>query len=162
MKTLTIFFLLFAIGTHAQQPAPDLRIGLVADPQYADKDDRGARFYRRSLPKLDTAVRALNREAVDFTVVAGDLVDMGPKDLRPVMDRLANLDSPAHVLLGNHDYMDATDTDCLHKFFRMPAPYYAVEKGKWVFVLLNTNEIAPYAALPGTEKHAEWEKCAIN
>jgi len=159
-KTLTPLLLTLMPFFHAQAQrlSPDLRIGLIADPQYADKDDRGVRLYRRSLPKLDTAVHALNQEGVDFTVVVGDLVDMGTKDLRPVMDRLADLKNPVHVLLGNHDYVDAADTDSLHKAFGMPAPYYAVERGKWVLILLNTNEISPYAALPGTEHYGEWEK----
>jgi len=160
MKTLTIFSLCLRLGfdAMAQQLSPNLRIGLIADPQYADRDDRGARFYRRSLQKLDTAVRDLNWESVDFTVVAGDLVDLGTKDIRPVMQRLDKLDRPAHILLGNHDYVDAPNPDSLFRVFGMPAPYYTVEKGKWVFVLLNTNEISPYSAPPGTEGYGEWER----
>jgi len=160
MSIFAIVFLCLRLGFGAmgQQTGPDLRIGLIADPQYADQDDRGLRFYRRSLPKLDTAVRALNHASVGFTVVVGDLVDQGTKDLWPVMQRLENLDSPAHILLGNHDYVDTPDPDGLFRLFRMPAPYYLVEKGKWVFILLNTNEISSYSTLPGTERHAEWKK----
>jgi len=157
-KTALLFFLCFmARSAMAQQPALDLRIGLIADPQYADKDDRGTRFYRGSLPKLDAAVRALNQEAVDLTLVVGDMVDEGMKSIAPVMWRLGKLDKPVRVLLGNHDYVDPEDPDGVYRLFGMPAPYYTVEKGKWVFILLNTNEISPYAAPPGTENHSAWE-----
>ncbi|ULT25826.1 metallophosphoesterase [Sphingobacterium sp. E70] len=58
---------------------------------------------------MDSAVTAINREGVDFTVMLGDLVDVGPKDLQPALQRLNKLKSPVYNILGNHDYVDVDD-----------------------------------------------------
>lgn len=134
-----------------------LHIGLIADPQYADKDDAGNRHYRASLAKLDSAIDHFNQLPVDFTVVMGDLIDESPDDLPPVLQRLYNLQTPVYKLLGNHDYSDAPDKKNVYRAFDMEAPYYTFEKENWVFVVLNTNEIAEYSTDAGTPPYREWE-----
>ena len=37
----------------------------------------------------------------------------------------------------------------------MPAEYYSFKKGDWLFIMLNTNEIASYSNIKGTWKEAE-------
>ncbi|GAA4180728.1 metallophosphoesterase [Sphingobacterium ginsenosidimutans] len=152
---LPLLFILFYSMGKAQSV---IRIGLIADPQYADKDTRGSRFYRNSLDKLDSAVTAINREGVDFTVMLGDLVDVGPKDLQPALQRLNKLKSPVYNILGNHDYVDVDDGGHLYKLYKMPNPYYTVEKGEWLFILLNTNELADYATKAGSGQREAWKK----
>lgn len=157
MKT-RIFFLLLLLGSfwaHAQQKA--LQIGLIADIQYADKADRGTRFYRASLEKLSESVKALNEAQVDFTVVLGDLVDEGPKDLQPVKDRLKQSRAPVYSLLGNHDYVAVKDPYSLYKTLEMPAPYYTVDQAGWRFIFLNTNELSSYATVPGSKQETEFK-----
>lgn len=156
LLTIMLFVLLQSFG-QAQEKL-QLRVGLIADPQYADKDTKGSRFYRNSLLKLDTASKTINKEDVDFTVVLGDLVDVGIQDILPVKQRLGNLKSPVYNILGNHDYVDLKDGSKLYKEFGMPSPYYIIEKDKWIFILLNTNELSDYATKPGSTLHQEWEK----
>ncbi|MFM9952495.1 MAG: twin-arginine translocation signal domain-containing protein, partial [Opitutaceae bacterium] len=50
-------------------------IGLVADAQFADIDDKGTRFYRNSLKKLGDAVEHFNGRNLDFCAHLGDLID---------------------------------------------------------------------------------------
>jgi len=146
------------ITNHAQERAPKLRIGLIADPQYADKDSKGSRFYRNSLLKLDTATQVINEERADLTVVLGDLVDAGIKDLIPVKQRLALLKSPVYNIMGNHDFVDVKDGNQLYRELAMSAPYYTVQKDNWIFILLNTNELSEYATKVGSPEHTEWQK----
>ena len=44
---------------------PILKIGLVADPQYADKPTVGKRYYRESLWKLKEAIDTFNYNNVE-------------------------------------------------------------------------------------------------
>ncbi len=153
-----LFFFSGNIAVDAQQKA--LRIGLIADIQYADKADRGTRFYRASLNKLKESVMALNKEQTDLTVVLGDLVDEGPKDLAPVTDLLKQSHSPVYSLLGNHDYESVKAPYSLYKMLGMPAAYYSVDRAGWRFIFLNTNELSSYATVPGSKEEAEFKLLA--
>jgi 3',5'-cyclic AMP phosphodiesterase CpdA len=155
--TLTLCVLLQTVG-HAQEAHRKVRLGVIADPQYADKESKGSRFYRNSLLKLDTATSVINDQEVDFTVVLGDLVDAGMKDILPVQQRLATLKQPVYNILGNHDFVDVEDGSTLYKQFAMPSSYYIIEKDQWIFILLNTNELSEYATKEGSSQREEWKK----
>ncbi len=123
-----------------------IRLGLVADIQYADCDAAGNRYYRSSLEKLEQAVEELNREGVAFTVNLGDLVDRDTEqNLGPVMERLGELDAPVYNITGNHDYGGVTDNEALYRRMGMRGEggYYSVREAGWRFVMLNTNEREP-------------------
>lgn len=134
---------------------PLVRFGLIADVQYADAEPRINRFYRNSLDKLADCVRVLNAEQVDFTINLGDFVDKTVKELPPVLMRLGKLEKPLYNTTGNHDYGEVTDNASLYKRLGMPSAYYSFEKKGWKFIVLNTNEIAPYANIKGTPKEQE-------
>lgn len=141
--------------TYAQQMENPLRIGLIADPQYADKADGKTRFYRNSLEKLDDAVQRFNSGSLDMTIVLGDMVDEGPKDAKPIIDRLKKLTMPFYLILGNHDYPKEYKANVFKKF-GMPAEYYAIDKGNWIFLFLNTNELSSYATKQGSALSKEY------
>lgn len=151
-------FLLLVLScaqSFAQVGHRPLRIGLIADIQYADKEDSRTRFYRSSVPKLDEAVQFLNNEQLAFTVVMGDLVDEGPKDLQPILSLLDRLKAPHHHILGNHDFPKVFEKDVFKKF-QMPKEYYSIDKSDWKFIFLNTNDLASYAVEPGSAKEKEF------
>ncbi len=139
----------------AQVENQPFKIGLIADIQYADKEDAKTRFYRSSIAKLQQAIQALNQEKLVFTVVLGDLVDEGPKDLTPILSSLNNLNAPYFNLLGNHDYPKFFEKD-VYKKFHMPREYYALDKNGWKFIFLNTNELASYAVETGSDREKEF------
>ncbi|MFA7473775.1 MAG: metallophosphoesterase [Spirosomataceae bacterium] len=151
---LFLFSLLFTCGI-AQ---PIMRIGVIADIQYADIEPAGTRFYRNSLKKLEDCVAELNREKVDFSVNLGDLVDRNPADLEAIMSRLRALHKPFYNTPGNHDYEGVDNNDQLYQRMGMPSSYYSFTNGNWTFIMLNTNEVASYANIKGTQleqEHAE-------
>jgi|GEM_PF-4449083 len=85
---LLIILLLCALLTDnslGQQKTFPLKIGLIADPQYAYQDTKGIRYYSNSLSKLYAATTAINTAQVNFTVMVGDPVDAGTKDLIPTL-----------------------------------------------------------------------------
>ncbi|GHV14814.1 phosphatase [Bacteroidia bacterium] len=140
----------------AQNDTSIIRIGLIADIQYCDCDKSGNRYYRNTLQKLVECVDDLNGKEVQFTINLGDLVDRDtPRNIDSVLIRLDKLDAVVYNLTGNHDYGDVQDNDQLYKRLNMPGEYYSFNKGNWHFIMLNTNEIASYANVKGTEKDVE-------
>lgn len=136
-----------------------IRFGIIADIQYCDCDTRGSRYYRDVLKKLDACVTDLNNEQVQFTINLGDLVDRNtPNNLEAVTSRLDKLNNTVYNLTGNHDY-ENVQNDQLYKLLHMPAEgYYSFRKGNWNFIMLNTNEIASYANIKGTDKEPEFSE----
>jgi len=88
--------------------AVPLRIGLLADVQFADKPDEGPRRYRAALGGLERAVARLNAAAPDLVVQLGDLVDGREReedtaaDLDRVLAVLGGLEAPLLHVVGNH------------------------------------------------------------
>ena len=161
MKKVSVFFcfgfllLLTVNQLHAQLAQPVIRFGLIADPQYADADSRGTRFYRNSLKKLEDCVAAFNQEKLPFMIDLGDITDRNPADLDPVLQVLRKFRSPVYTTPGNHDYKAISSNEALYRKLGMPAAYYSFKKGNWRFVMLNTNEIAAYSNVTGTWKEQE-------
>lgn len=139
----------------AQHPKPILRIGLIADIQYADAQTRGTRYYRNSLNKLRDCVKDLNKQNVHFSLNLGDIIDRDAKDLDPVLMILKDLKKPIHTTTGNHDYHGITENKALYTKLGMPAEYYSFKQKGWLFIMLNTNEVASYANVAGTWKEKE-------
>lgn len=94
-------------GNGKQVKGP-LRIGLVTDVHYADKQTRGTRNYRNSLDKLSSAVAHFNKMKVDFVVELGDFIDAADsaseemKNLQRIESVYRQARCPRHHVLGNH------------------------------------------------------------
>lgn len=158
-RAITIFFLsVFSLTvSYSQGFAQSLKIGLISDPQYADKENGKTRFYKNSLEKLELAVQSLNKQDLDITVVLGDMVDEGPKDAKPIIDRLNKLKMPFYPILGNHDYPGEFQAN-VYKDFSMPSSYYVLDKGSWKLLFLNTNELSSYSTKRGSALEKEFLK----
>lgn len=89
-----------------------VKIGLIADIQYADRDDREFCRFRSTLDRLAQLVELFNSEGVDLVVQLGDVVDgHGPEeaqrertrqDLDRVLKILDSLKAPLEHVIGNH------------------------------------------------------------
>lgn len=137
------------------QDEPVIRFGLFADTQYGNCDSNGSRYYRNSLKKLADCVDSLNNREVQFTLNLGDIIDRNQEDLDSVMVCLGRLENKIYHITGNHDYKGVTENKILYEKLGMPSEYYFFKEKNWVFVFLNTNEVATYSNTKGTEKEQE-------
>lgn len=137
----------------AQGPA--LRIGAIADCQYADEDDNGERRYRLSPAKLREAVETFRREPVDFAVHLGDFIDKDWESFATVLPIARQLGRPWHFVLGNHDLLVAEDRKLqVPERLGMPARYYSFVQRDWLFVVLDGNDVSTYGWPQGSPELA--------
>lgn len=150
--TILILCISSGIATAQEINKPIIKFGLIADIQYCDCDASGSRFYRNSLNKLDESVEELNKQNVDFSINLGDLVDRDTEsNIDSVLVRLKELNTVVHNTTGNHDYGGIKNNQDLYNKLNMPAAYYSFEQSEWLFIMLNTNEVATYANIEGTK-----------
>ena len=126
-------------------------IGLVADAQYADANDKGTRFYRRSLRKLGDAVEQFNGRDLAFCVHLGDLIDREWRSFDEILQPLARSRQRWHHLLGNHDFdvLEVHKPDVPRRM-GMTARYGSFDHGGFRFAMLDTNEVSTYAPVAGS------------
>jgi len=137
---------------------PEIRIGIFADVQYCDSEPFFDTYYSKSLPKLEEAVKYMNKKDVDFTINMGDLVDRNFSDFDVTLPVLSQLNNKLISIAGNHDFTGVTNNQAVYDKLSMPAEYFTYELPghDWLFVFLNTNEIASYANVKGTPKEEEY------
>jgi manganese-dependent ADP-ribose/CDP-alcohol diphosphatase len=127
--------------------------GVIADVQYADKPDYGARRYASSLGRLRECVATLNRYPLNFTIQLGDTVDGNYRiektwqDLDRVTREFARLNTRLYSVVGNHCLSAGRLALCL-KLGLVQAYYDFVPDGVsgWRMVVLDGND-AGYGVL---------------
>jgi 3',5'-cyclic AMP phosphodiesterase CpdA len=133
-----------------------LRFGVIADPQYADIEPRGARHYRASLEKLEQAIEELNRHELAFTITLGDLIDRDFKSFDPVLERYRKLKSPHRILPGNHDFAVADDLKPkVLERLGLKSGYQSFSHDKWRLVIIDGTEISTYRYGPDAAEAQE-------
>ncbi len=136
--------------------SPLLRFGVIADPQYADRDPwlPAARHYRNSLAKLAEAISVLNDEDLAFVVTLGDLVDQGADSLEPVLQAYRALRHESFLLPGNHDFAVPTELlDQVHARLGMPSAWHAFERAGIRFVVIDGSEVSLFSTPQGHPRH---------
>lgn len=119
------------------------RVGLITDLHYADKPERGTRYYREALSKLDEAVATFNKERPAFVVELGDLIDQADTVeqelgwLGSIEARYARLEGPRHYLLGNHCVTTLTKDEFLAHTGFGKSPHYTVSERGVTFIALD-------------------------
>jgi hypothetical protein len=151
MKHLFTFLsAILILNSSCATKEPTLKIGLVADPQYAHKPDAGKRYYKESLWKLEEAIDTFNYYNVDAVQTLGDIIDVewGSFDsILPVYDKL-NPDIENYHLLGNHDFaIDSAQMENLLEKLSMPNYYYSYSKEGWRFIVLDATDYSYYSNL---------------
>jgi alkaline phosphatase len=119
-----------------------LRIGIVTDCHYADRDRSGTRHYRETLWKLPEAIDKFNSLGLDMAVEIGDLIDEAP-DVAGEIGHLKKVDAvfsrfkgERRYVLGNHCVWTLTKEE----FFDncgMEKPHYSFDKGGFHFTVLD-------------------------
>ncbi len=146
--TFFLPFILIITLSACSPPAPVLKIGLVADPQYADQPTAGKRFYKESLWKLKEAIDTFNYHKVDFAQNLGDIIDVDWASYDSILPVYQNLspDIENYHLLGNHDFaIDSVHLANLLETLSMPDYYYSYVKKGWRFIVLDATDYAYFS-----------------
>jgi len=148
LKNLLFFLSVFILFNSCMVKQPVLKLGLVADPQYASKATSGNRYYKESLRKLEEATDTFNYYNVDFVQNLGDIIDTEWESfdsVLPVYDKL-NPEIENYHLLGNHDFsIDSTFMGELLVRLSMPDYYYSYSKIGWRFIVLDATDFSYYS-----------------
>ncbi len=138
---------------------PDISFGVIADPQYANKDTKGSRFYRASLDKLESAVKGLNQENLEFVVTLGDIIDENIQSFSDILPIYSQLKVPHRIVLGNHDWEVADeDKSSVMEAIGMKKNYYSEVKDKWRFIFLDGTEVSLFRNVEGD---SGWRKAKL-
>jgi alkaline phosphatase len=103
----------------ATEEKPKLRLGLVTDLHYADKDSSGTRYYRESLTKIAEATKHFEQDKPDAVLTLGDLIDSAPSldtekgYLKRIAKEFLGIPGPHHYVVGNHCVTNLTKPEFL-------------------------------------------------
>lgn len=141
-----------------------LRIGLITDLHHADKPAAGSRFYRETIPKLNSAAEEFQQTGLDFIVELGDLIDAAERVetelsyLRTINREFSKLSPDRHYVLGNHCVDTLTKTEFLHEVGQKES-YYSFDRAGFHFVVLDAcfrDDGVPYG-----RKNSKWNDANI-
>ncbi|NHT78641.1 phosphatase [Rhizobiaceae bacterium CRRU44] len=131
---------------------PVLRLGIIADPQYADLEPNLAldRHFRQSLGKLEEAIDVFNGCDLDAVVTLGDLIDRDWESFDPALAVYRRLRHKALFLPGNHDFAVAPEhLSDVHRRLGMPAQYHDLLVAGHRLVILDGSEVSLFAVPKG-------------
>lgn len=121
---------------------PALRMGILTDCHYADRDRSGMRYYRETLAKLPEAIDKFNSLGLDAAIEIGDLIDEA-SDAAGEIGHLKKIDAiygqfkgERHYVLGNHCVWTLTKEEFIDNC-GMEKPHYSFDKGDFHFVVLD-------------------------
>ncbi len=140
----------------ADAEKPLFSVGLIADAQYVDAEPGGIRHYRKSIGKLDVAVKSINEAQVDFSIHLGDLIDRDFSSFDDILEPLSKLKKPVHQILGNHDFAVPEDKkpEVADKM-GIKDTYYSFSKSGLRFIFLDGTELSTFAQPIGSPVHEE-------
>lgn len=137
---------------------PILRLGIIADPHYADADPHPVldRHFRESLGRIEAAIDVFNGRDLDAVVTLGDVIDHGWENFAPVMALYRRLRHRALFLPGNHDFaVDPAHLGDVHRRLGMPAHYHDLLVAGHRLIVLDGSEISLFAPPEGHPRRAQ-------
>ncbi len=135
-----------------------VRIGIVADPQYAARAPNLAmnRHYAESLWKLDQAIGCFNEAPLELVMTLGDVIARDVDSLAASMRVYERLKHPALFVLGNHDFsVKPHQRPAIPGMLGMLAPWYDVSLRGLRFIVLDGNDVSTFAPPAGDPRHEE-------
>lgn len=122
---------------------PLYSFGVIADVQYADQPNAGARHYRSSLQRFETCVIELNKHDLKFVVQLGDFIDKGKKSFDAVLPHWQRLRARKFHVIGNHDLPMLRGA--VMKKLGLKRSYYDFTVGEsWRFVVVDGMDVSLY------------------
>lgn len=122
---------------------PKLRIGLLTDMHYADKDPAGTRHYRETLAKLEEAGKAFAQHKPNFVVELGDFIDAAAdveteqRYLKTIQKEFSQVADGRHYVLGNHCVDTLTKEEFLGGVGQEKS-YYSFDHAGHHFIVLDS------------------------
>ena len=128
-----------------------LRFGIITDSHYADKDQKGTKFYRDSLPKLKQCISFMNNQDLDFLIHLGDFKDEAENAnetstlqfLKTYESEFSKFKGKKYHVLGNHDIDSITKEQFLSNVentgIKKQDTYYYYDSGGFRFIVLDAN-----------------------
>ena len=135
---------IYGCNNPSDKSATELRFGVVADVQYAEKPVAMGRYYAQSLPMLQRCVDDFNRTGPEFVIQLGDIIDGGDNaaaEMQSVVDIYDTLTMPHYHVLGNHDF-SGIDRDTTMGMLGLKQGWYAFDVKGWRFIVLDTQDRA--------------------
>lgn len=146
-------------GRREYGPRRPVRVGLVTDVHYADKETAGNRHYRDSLGRLSSAIDHFNELEADVVVELGDFIDAASSVeqelswLEQIEAVYAKARCPRHYVLGNHCVFTLTKEQFLARC-GTGSSYYSFDIGSFHFIVLDAcfrRDGQPYG-----DKNSNW------
>jgi alkaline phosphatase len=153
------FGLAAASAAEDNRPEPALRLGLLTDCHYADRDPAGRRIYRESLSKVREAVDRFNEAGATLAFELGDFIDAAPDIeqeigfLKAIEKEYARFRGQRHYVLGNHCVHTLTKQEFIDHC-GMKAAHGSFDHGDFHFIVLDAcyrQDGVPYG-----RKNFEW------
>lgn len=150
------------LAGEADGPRPLLRLGLVTDLHYADREPRGSRHYRESLAKAAEAAEHFRTAGAERIIELGDIIDTAPsldaerEGLRRIAAELSRSTLPCHYVLGNHCVSALPKPDFL-RVVGAPRTFYSFDAQGVHLVVLDAcfrGDGTPYGGVPFDWKDA--------
>lgn len=131
-----------------------LRIGIMADPQYAAIPTWGTRHFTASLDKVRAAIEVFNQEPLDFCVTLGDLVDRDRASFGQVLPLFDRLRHDHHFVLGNHDFLvEPEELAAIPALLGRTERWSSFAIGQWRIIIVDGTEIGVFSTPKGTPEH---------
>lgn len=164
--TITLPLAMAGVSRAAESEQPGMVFGVIADPQYADVEPAGSRFYRNSLEKLARTIEEFNGKDLAFVATLGDLIDRDFQSFEDIMPLYAKLKAPHYPVLGNHDFSVAdADKEKVIAAAGLKEPYYSRQMMGWRLIFLDGTDVSRYrypAGDPRAKQAAELQKTLRN
>ncbi len=128
-----------------------IKIGLVTDSHYADREPANNRYYRQALDKMKEFIQVVNEEGVDLIMHMGDFKDEDPNQrTKDTLDYLRQLEAvyglfagPRYHCVGNHDVDSITKSQFLKNIensdITNSQSYYSFDLKGFHFTVLDAN-----------------------
>lgn len=126
----------------ARDQQPSVRIGLLTDLHYAEKNPGGSRHYRETLAKLEDAALQFEKDQPAHVVELGDFIDAADSVrtemsyLQRINKEFAALPGQKHYVLGNHCVDTLTKDEFLGEVGQQKS-FYSFDAGGIHFVVLD-------------------------
>ncbi len=119
--------------------SPLVRLALIGDPQYADRDSWNGRQYREALTLHQQLIQRLNdEERLDFIVSLGDLGDgMHKNEVPLLLESYAQSRFPVRYVMGNHDRVQNSEEEVM-ALFGLDSLYYDFAVNGLRIVVINS------------------------